>query len=154
MNRRALFDRLLAAEAIRLFVYDDRTGKAIKAGDTLIGNPTIGIGRELSKRGITRAEATVLCENDIDEAQRGLDAIAGWWRGLDETRQQILCEMSFNLGASGLGGFVKMLAALKAGDFNTAAIEMLDSKWKTQVGTRAFALANAMRTGRFLTTEA
>lgn len=150
MNRDALIRRLVKHESLRTKVYDDATGKPLKPGDTLIGNPTIGIGRELASRGLSEDEAVILCGNDVLEAERGLDALCAWWRQLDETRQQVLAEMAFNLGAPRLMGFVKFLAALKAHDFETAAIEMLSSRWAQQVGDRAKTLADAMRTGRFI----
>jgi lysozyme len=43
--------------------------------------------------------------------------------------------------------FKKMLAALDRGDFETAAEEMLDSKWKDDVHGRAIRLSNEMRSG-------
>jgi len=52
-----LIDLLIHHEGIRLFVYDDATGKPITAGSICQGNPTIGIGRELSKTGISESEA-------------------------------------------------------------------------------------------------
>lgn len=154
MNRDALIRRLMTHEGERLKVYDDATGKELKKGDTLLGYPTIGIGRELSMRGITRDEAIILCGNDVLEAEKGLDGLNAWWRQLDETRQQILAEMAVNIGIGRLQGFVKFLGALKAHDFETAATEMLDSLWAKQVKGRAISLANAMRTGHFLSTEA
>jgi hypothetical protein len=54
--------------------------------------------------------------------------------------------MTFNLGDR-LLGFRKALAAVQAGDWSTAAAEMLDSQWAAQVGPRAQRLAEAMRTG-------
>jgi lysozyme len=40
-----------------------------------------------------------------------------------------------------------MLAALEQGDYETAAKEMLDSKWARQVGDRANRLAKMMEDG-------
>ena len=42
-----------------------------------------------------------------------------------------------------------MWAAIHDGDYNTAAVEMLDSRWATQVGTRAIKLSKAMEEGKF-----
>lgn len=156
MNRDALLTRLAQKghEDLRLVVYDDATGKPLKKGDTLVGLPSIGIGRNLVGRGITKDEAVILCMNDILEVEKSLDALCSWWRRLDETRQQVVAEMAFNLGAGGLMKFVNMLAALKAGDFSRAADEMKDSAWYRQVGRRAVTLCAAMRSGQFLKLEA
>jgi lysozyme len=40
-----------------------------------------------------------------------------------------------------------MLAALEAGDYAQAAVEMMDSRWARQVGSRAEKLKKMMETG-------
>jgi lysozyme len=42
-----------------------------------------------------------------------------------------------------------MWAAIEAGDFDTASVEMLDSRWARQVKSRATKLSDAMKTGEF-----
>ena len=46
-------------------------------------------------------------------------------------------------------GFKKMLAALDKADYKTASKEMLNSKWATQVKSRAQFLAKIMETGKW-----
>jgi lysozyme len=84
---------------------------------------------------------------DIVEHEEGLDTEIPWWRGLDDLRQDVLSNMAFNLGVGGRLGFPAMLAATQAGDYATAADEMLDSQWADQVGQRAIRLSDQMRTG-------
>ena len=67
-----------------------------------------------------------------------------WWRSLDDNRQRILANMCFNLGYPRLSGFKRFLAALHTGQWETAAVEMMDSKWATQVGDRAKRLRDRM----------
>jgi lysozyme len=55
--------------------------------------------------------------------------------------------MGFNLGISRLLHFRRMLSALEQGDYQKAAVEMLDSKWARQVGKRATHLNHMMKTG-------
>ena len=45
--------------------------------------------------------------------------------------------------------FKKALAAMALGDWKTAEIEFLDSKWARQVGHRAIELAEMIRTGKY-----
>ena len=54
--------------------------------------------------------------------------------------------MAFNMGVGGVAGFKKMLAALQAQEWDTAARELLDSKYATQVGERATRLAQQLIT--------
>ena len=55
--------------------------------------------------------------------------------------------MAFNMGQPRLSSFVKMIAAVKARDWTTAAIEALDSRWASQTGTRATKIAALLRDG-------
>jgi lysozyme len=84
---------------------------------------------------------------DIVTHEEGLDTEIPWWRGLDDLRQDVLSNMAFNLGVGGLLNFQNMLAATQAGDYTTAAAEMLDSQWANQVGQRAVRLSDQMATG-------
>lgn len=117
------------------------------------GKLTIGIGRNLEGKGITREEAIYLVENDIGEVCAGLDRHLRWWRSLDPVRQRVLVNMGFNLGVDGLlpggekPGFPRTLELIEAGHYLEAAQAMLKSKWARQVGARAQRLALMMRDG-------
>lgn len=127
---------LIADEGLRLKPYRCPAGKL-----------TIGVGRNLTDKGISKAEAYIMLQNDMDEVEDALDRILPWWRGLSEGRQQALLNMCFNLGINGLLGFRRMLAALQGGDYMAAADEMLASKWAAQVGDRAQRIAKMTREG-------
>lgn len=124
-------DDLIRDEGIRLKPYKDSLGVL-----------TLGIGRNLDDVGISEEEALRLLDNDIVKAEKELDRVESWWRSRPECVQRGLLNMCFNLGISRLSGFKKMLAALHAGDFDTAAAEALKSQWADQVGERAVRIAN------------
>jgi lysozyme len=136
MNREALKKQLMEDEDVRLKPYRDTVGKL-----------TVGCGRNLDDRGIRMSEAMFMLENDIDEVVRELDRVYPWWNQLTDRRQQVLCNMAFNLGMTRLAGFRKMLSFLNEGKYNEAANEMTNSKWAKQVGIRAARLAMMMRNG-------
>lgn len=123
-------------EGERLFPYVDTVGKT-----------TIGVGRNLTDKGISPEESALLLHNDIQHAMRMLDASLPWWKNLTDARQRVLANMCFNLGITRLRGFRKTLAAMQSGDVETAAREMLDSTWAKQVGARAHRLAAQWRAG-------
>lgn len=108
---------------------------------------TIGFGRNLTDKPLTKAEGLFLLRNDLLDAVHELDARLPWWRGLDDVRGAVLINMAYNLGGARLMGFVKMLAALRAGDYATAAAEGRDSQWFTQVGGRGVRLMQSLETG-------
>lgn len=111
------------------------------------GHLMIGVGRNLSDRGISVNEAYYLLDDDISYFFNKLCYLLDFFEELNEARRIVLIDMCFNLGVQGLLGFEDMLSALKDGDYNSAADEMLKSKWFHQVGERAECLADIMRKG-------
>lgn len=128
--------RLEKHEGMRQFPYVDTTG-----------NTTIGIGRNLTAKGISHLEAMFLLNNDIGEAQREVWQFLPQLHCLDEARLIVLIELAFNIGIEHVLQFKKMIAALVAGDFKKASAEMLNSEWAKQVGMRAHEMAYQMETG-------
>lgn len=85
-------------------------------------------------------------DNDFARCEREL-APYPWYVNQPEGVQAALMNMCFNLGIGRLLGFRKMIMALTAKDYTTAAIEALDSKWAKQVGQRAKDVALMIREG-------
>lgn len=146
MNRERLQQTLRQAEGVRALPYDDRTGSILKPGTMLVGTPTIGIGRNLLKP-LSQTAINLLLEEDIDEAIRALDHVCPWWRRLDDTRQEVLAEMAFQLGAGGLEAFAPTLALIEARQYERAAARFHGTKWFHQCQGRVTRLARWLRTG-------
>lgn len=114
---------------------------------------TIGVGRLIDRRkggGISHDEALFLLQNDVMRVTGELSETFPWTRVLDDARRGVLLNMAFNLGIHGLAEFRMMLGAAEQGDWETAAQEMLSSKWAQEVGARADRLAEQMRTGEWV----
>ena len=112
------------------------------------GTLTIGYGRNLDANGISALEAEVLLDHDLAAAEQACRQAFAWYGTLNDTRQQVLVEMCFNLGLTRLLGFIKALAAMEARAYDQAAAEMLSSAWASHVGRRATRLARMMREGK------
>lgn len=69
------------------------------------------------------------------------------WAKLNEPRRAVLIDLAFNIGAHRLSGFTHMLAAIRAGDWQEAAAQMLDSAYASQVKRRAQTNAKTLLTG-------
>ncbi|MEA3348486.1 MAG: sulfate adenylyltransferase subunit CysN [Pseudomonadota bacterium] len=123
----------------------EHEGLKLKPYHCPAGKLTIGVGRNLEERGISEEEALYLLNNDIAESIKDLQKIfADEFETLPENVQRVLIDMRFNLGASGFKGFKKMIKAVKEEDFTQAALEMQDSKWFRQVGSRGKTLVKMM----------
>ena len=131
-----LLERLVLHEGLRLKPYRCTKGRL-----------TIGVGRNLEDKGLSKEEAFFLLKNDILEVQNECEKHFKFFNQLNQTRQEVLLEMAFNLGIKGLKGFKKFLKALDEKDYLTASKEMLNSKWALEVKGRAKRLALLMQKG-------
>ena len=137
MNYNRLIEQLKLHEGVRDRPYKDSVGKL-----------TIGVGRNLTDKGLKPKEIEYLLMNDIMDCIDDLNKYLPWWRQLNEVRQRVLMDMCFNLGIGGLLGFKNTLAFIQSGDYEQASQNMLSSKWASQVGQRARRLSEMMRTGQ------
>jgi lysozyme len=136
---------LRIAEGIRLHPYmDGKPDLDIGAILKPYGKLTAGIGRNLQDVGLSEDECYYLLGNDIKRALVPLEKLQAFLN-LDEARKRVLTEMVFNMGYSGVMAFQNMWTAIRAGNFDRAADEMLNSKWAKQVGDRSERLSKAMR---------
>lgn len=133
-------------DILRLQLTRDEDKRARPYVDTK-GKITIGIGRNLTDRGLSEAEIQFLFENDVKSSCDDLNQYLPWWKTLSDVRQRVLVNMCFNLGITRLLEFRKMLKALELGNYQLAATEMADSDWAQQVGNRAIRLEEMMRQG-------
>jgi lysozyme len=138
MDAEKLAAQLTLDEGRRPLMYLDTAGKW-----------TGGVGRNLTDRPFLDNEIDLMLKNDIALVESDLDRRLPWWRQLSEARQNVLANMAFNLGIKKLLGFTQTLELIKAGRYDAAAKEMLDSAWAKQVGARATRLSNIMRKGEF-----
>ena len=112
-----------------------------------VGKMTIGWGRNLDDRGISEWEAEFLLQNDIDQHLQELITALPWVATLAPVRRDVLADMAFNLGVPKLLKFENTLVSIKRGKYELAAVQMLQSHWASQVGSRALTLAKMMRSG-------
>lgn len=138
MDKKSFIEQLILHEGFELMPYTDTVGKV-----------TIGVGRNLTDRGISKDEALYLLDNDIDLHAEELEKAFPVVHQLDRVRYYVLLDMAFNMGIPRLSKFKNMWTYVKAHDYEKAAVEMLDSKWARQVGRRAKNLAKQMETGRY-----
>ena len=123
-----LMEKLVAHEGMRLDVYQDT-----------LGINTIGIGRNLDDRGITKdeldwmdypsieyvysdgiteADAIYLAQNDVQIVEEELLRAHPCVDRLDAVRQLVLVDMAFNLGVPRLCNFKKINGIIKAKNYS------------------------------------
>jgi len=128
-------------------------GKVGNAYHDSFGYLTIGVGRLIDVRrggGLSDSEIDLLLANDIAKTTaRVLEALP-WASKLSEPRLAVLINMAFQMGIRGLLGFPRMLGSVEDGQYDEAAMEMMDSLWAQQTPERAKRLAKQMLTGEWV----
>lgn len=124
-------------------------GKKLKPYRDTVGKLTIGVGRNLDDVGISEDEVLYLLHSDIYNAKQNLSKWLPWTDKLDRVRNDVLVNMTFNMGIGGLLKFKNMLSFLEQRNYERAAREMLNSKWAIQVGQRGYELSKQMETGQY-----
>lgn len=104
------------------------------------GHWTIGVGHKILPHEefteLSRVAAMQLLELDIQKAIEGCERIYDDFDAWPEPVQEILVNMCFQLGETGLLGFRNMNAALRRRAWREAAKHGRDSKWQKQTPNR------------------
>ena len=94
---------------------------------------------------LSNEQMRLIFEHDLkvleDEARRAVSN----YDELSDIRQRVVCDMLFNLGLPKFLKFKTTISHIENKRFDSAADNMLASKWATQVKDRARMLANMMR---------
>ncbi len=128
MNLYRIEEQLVEHEGEKLFIYTCSAGFA-----------TIGVGRNLEGKGISKEESRFMLQNDIRECVDDLQGriFPGQFDDFPENIQHVLVDMRFHLGHVGFRGFKKMIVAFQRLNLEEAVKQMKDSKWYHQVPARA-----------------
>lgn len=140
MNIDQLREQLKIDEGVKYEIYNDHLGyptcgigHLIVEGDVEHGKP---IGTEVSADRVNE-----LFDQDVSKFVEETKKIFPDLEDKPEEVQQVAVNMCFNLGEPRLSKFKKFIAAINEENWETAAAEMLDSKWAEQVGERAVRLS-------------
>ena len=112
-----------------------------------LGYPTFGIGHLVLEgepehgvsvgTAVTEERVDACFEKDVEYVINDCRILHEDFDNYPEEVKQVIANMMFNMGRTRLTNFRKHNAALKEGDWKTAAIEGRDSRWYKQVTNRA-----------------
>ena len=144
MNVEKLREQLKIDEGCVYEIYNDHLGyptfgigHLVRESDPENGSP---LGTEVSEDRVNEA-----FDADVEIVLSDCNTLYPDFEDLPEEAQQIIANMMFNLGRPRLSKFVGMKRGVDAKDWDSAADEMVDSRWYRQVGARAERLVNRMR---------
>ena len=136
-----LKERIKKHEGFRDTVYKDTLGKR-----------TIGYGH-LIKAGEDFEDGVEYPKQQLDELfeldflrskQHAFFLLESDGEDLEQAAIEVIIEMVFQLGKSGVAKFKKMWKGLETGNYSEAASEMLDSQWHKQTPARCEELSAIM----------
>ena len=144
MNIEQLRKELEVDEGVKYEIYNDH-----------LGYPTFGIGhlvRDTDPEAgaalgtpVTEDRVIEAFNQDVETVLNDCTILYGDFNELPEEAQLIIANMMFNLGYPRLSKFKGMKAGVDARSWSSAADEMVDSRWYTQVPNRARRLVDRMR---------
>ena len=144
MNIEKLREQLKIDEGVKYEVYLDHLGyKTFGIGHLVVaGDDEYGadVGYKVSEERVN-----AVFDKDVETYIRESKKVFPDLDDLPEEAKQVIVNMCFNMGAPRLGQFKKFIAAINDGNWNTAAVEMMDSRWATQVGARAERLRDRIK---------
>ena len=139
-----LREELERDEGIKYEVYLDHLGYPTFGIGHLItdDDPECGadVGTEVSDDRVQEA-----FESDVETVMSDCERLYVQFEHLPEEVQLIIANMMFNMGYTRLSKFKGMKRGVDARDWETAADEMVDSRWYKQVTNRADRLVVRMR---------
>ena len=142
MNLERLMESVTQHEGYRNKVYLDTLGKR-----------TVGVGHLCTEdwweddKEYEEEFLMKILEEDLQEAIEGASTLMLQHdcSDIDEKAHEIIIEMVFQLGMTGVSKFKNMWKALSEHNYTGASYEMLDSKWAKQTPNRAKSMAELMK---------
>ena len=144
MDINKLREQLKIDEGVKYEIYDDHLGyktfgigHLVKTTDEEYGSP---VGTPVSEERVNS-----VFDKDVETYISETEKVFGNLQEMTGELQQVLVNMCFNMGAPRLSQFKKFIKAIHDEDWQTASVEMLDSRWAKQVGDRAIRLSDRIK---------
>lgn len=123
------------------------------------GYPTIGYGKKIgfyrqslsdfSMISLPKCAAKAWLQYDLDTLIKQVSSRFPWFKNLNQPRQDVVISMCYQLGFNGFCEFEKTIKFINLADFESASVEMLDSRWATQTKGRAERHSKVMLSGDY-----
>ena len=142
MNMDRLLKSVKQHEGYRNKVYLDSLGKRTVGVGHLCVEDFWEDNKEYSEEMLMK-----ILKDDLKNAIQGAEELCSKCPDLKDLAKEIIVEMIFQLGKTGVSKFRNMWKALKKNppQYGVAASEMLDSRWAKQTPNRAKEMSDHMR---------
>tara|TARA_R100000808_G_scaffold4607_1_gene14804 strand:- start:613 stop:1017 length:405 start_codon:yes stop_codon:yes gene_type:complete len=108
------------------------------------GYDTIGYGFAIKDLELDEDICDMILERKVAKLVERIENNLPYLPSLPKEVQDVLIEMAYQMGVSGLLKFKKTLMYVETKDYKDASVEMLDSRWAKQTPNRAKKLSDIM----------
>ena len=109
---------------------------------------SLPLAEKIFTESLTEHDIQLLLTDDLNNVRKEAERVFGeTWQRLDSVRKEVIIDVLFNIGLPHFKQFHKFIAAVKAGDWDVAASELLLSNAARQNIVRYHRNATVLRTG-------
>ena len=135
-----LRDRVIKHEGYRDTVYRDSLDKRTVGVGHLCVEDFWEDGKKYDKKFLMK-----ILDEDLEKAHKGAMKVVGHIEDLPRAVWEVVVEMVFQLGSTGVKNFKKFIKALEDKDYHEAHLQMKDSRWHRQTKKRCESLAEIVK---------
>lgn len=110
-----------------------------------LGIDTIGYGFAIKDLELDTDVCDIILERKLKNLEDRVNLKFSWYKYMPQEIKDVVMEMCYQLGVTGVSKFKKTLAYLQDKRWEEASVEMLDSLWARQTPNRAKELSNRVK---------
>tara|TARA_R100001082_G_scaffold64188_2_gene36116 strand:- start:609 stop:1016 length:408 start_codon:yes stop_codon:yes gene_type:complete len=110
-----------------------------------LGIDTIGYGFAIKDLELDEDICDMILDRKLDNLKSMIKLKFDWFKYMPPEIQDVVMEMCYQLGVTGVSKFKKTIAFLRNKQWKEASVEMLDSLWARQTPNRAKELSNRVK---------
>jgi lysozyme len=144
MNIAQLREQLKIDEGVKYEIYKDHLGYDTFGIGHLVVKEDSEFGQSVGTK-VSEDRVNEVFEKDVQKMIKEAKILFPNFDSLPEEAQQVIVNMTFNMGRPRLSNFKKFIVYINESKWEEASKEMLNSAWAKQVGKRASRLSDRIK---------
>jgi lysozyme len=144
MNITQLREQLKIDEGVKYEIYKDHLGYDTFGIGHLVVKEDAEFGQSVGTK-VSEDRVNEVFEKDVQKMIKEAKILFPNFDSLPEEAQQVIVNMTFNMGRPRLSNFKKFISYINESKWEEASKEMLNSAWAKQVGKRAQRLSDRIK---------
>jgi lysozyme len=144
MNIAQLREQLKIDEGVKYEIYKDHLGYDTFGIGHLVVKEDVEFGQSVGTK-VSEDRVNEVFEKDVQKMIKEAKILFPNFDSLPEEAQQVIVNMTFNMGRPRLSNFKKFISHINESKWEEASKEMLNSAWAKQVNKRAQRLSDRIK---------